>query len=218
MGITLTMNRNSRLARASNVVANFYERHSMIRLLLICSVFSFTIGCKTYSFDKPDLEIIDTYNKGDTLIFASAGGHIDSIQITSKEISYNGYSEGYEGNPEVCRIYYKTIPAGKKVLASFEGSQGDVCSNEFTLLSAVKYKRNEPATITLKLLGFDANLPKDYINNPTNQPIEIKHFCIDCNGVDSTDVVKISWSSKVGVIMYQKKDGTIFNLINKNSR
>lgn len=181
-------------------------------IVWVCYIFT---SCRPYKFDDTDLEIINTYQKGDTLVFITEDGRLDSIEITDKEFYFNGYSEGYEGNPQGCRIYYKTIPPGKMVLAGFGGPQGDVYTNEFTFLSAVKYKRNKPATITLKLLGFDAEIPTYFINgkNDTNRPIELTHFCHNCIGVDSTDVVKIQWQPNLGVIMYQRKDSTVFRLI-----
>lgn len=191
----------------------------LLGAVLVCYAL---ISCRPYKFNDADLDIINTYEKGDTLVYIADDGRRDSIEITDKEFYFSGYSEGYKGNPQGCRIYYKTIPPGKMVLAGFGGPQGDIYSNEFTFLSAVKYGRSEPATIRLELLGFNSKIPNNFINgeSKTDSSIELIHFCHDCIGVDSTGVVKIKWQSNVGVVMYQKKDSTKYRLLHrsKNSR
>ena len=206
-----------------STLAAIYVLNMIIRLFLAAVLVCYTLtSCSPYKFDDADLNIINTYAKGDTLVFITDDGRRDSIEITDKEFYLNGYSEGYEGNPQGCRIYYKTIPPGKMVLAGFGGTQGDVYKNEFTFLSAVKYDRNKPATITIKLLGFDAKIPNNFINRENNSDtsVDLIHFCHDCIGVDSMDVVKIKWQSNVGVVMYQRKDSIRHQLIlrNRNSR
>jgi hypothetical protein len=148
------------------------------------------------------------------LIFKSNEGNLDTIRITKKEISYNGLSEDYSGNPQVCYIYYQMVPPGKKELVGFGGRSGDVYSNEHLFLSAVKWKPDQPATIDIEYDGFGGSIPKKAFGNDTGY-FDIIHFCKDCFGIDSSDVIKIRWKASEGIIYYQKNDSTVWNL---NSR
>jgi hypothetical protein len=57
----------------------------MIRLFFFATFLCYVLtACKPYKLDKGDLEIINTYQKGDTLVFVSQSGRVDSIEITDK--------------------------------------------------------------------------------------------------------------------------------------
>lgn len=190
-------------------------KKSTILILILITIQS----CK-YKFDNKDLSIINTYKVGDTLVFRSDKGLFDSIEIIDKQLRFNGASEGYSGNPETCYILYKTIPPSKPELVGFGGSQGNVYSNEKYLLSAVKLDKNKLATIEIKFGGFDGKLPheKSIITDEVyGTYYDITHFCINCIGVDSTEVVKLKWKPGVGIIWYQRKDSSTYTLATKNN-
>ena len=188
------------------------------KLIPILILLASLLSCQ-HSFDKNDLKIINTYNVGDTLVFRSDGGSYDSIEIIDKQFRYNGASEGYSGNPETGFIAYRSIPPSKPELVGFGGSQGDVYSNEKYLLSAVKRDKHKRATIDIKYGGFDGEIPNEQkliTDNEYGTYFDITHFCINCNGVDSSDVVKLKWKPSVGIIWYQKKDNRIYKLVAKS--
>jgi hypothetical protein len=184
-------------------------------LIFISTIF---FACK-HSFNKKDLSIIDTYNVGDTLVFRSDKGLFDSIEIVNKQFQYNGLSEGYSGNPETGFISYRTIPPRKPELVGFGGTHGDVYSNEKYLLSAVKWDKHKSANIQIKYGGFDCQIPSEQklvTDKIYGTYYDMTHFCINCIGVDSTDVVRLKWKPGIGIIWYQRKDSSIYTLVIKN--
>ncbi|MBK9532185.1 MAG: hypothetical protein IPO42_10360 [Chitinophagaceae bacterium] len=190
------------------------NKHLIIIPILLTSLLS----CQ-YSFDKNDLKIISTYNVGDTLVFKSDSGLYDSLEIIDKQFRYNGISEGYSGNPETGYIVYRSIPPSEPELVGFGGSKGDVYSNEKYLLSAVKWDKHKRATIDIKYGGFSGEIPNEeklITDKEYGTYFDITHFCINCNGVDSNDVVKLKWKPGVGIIWYQKKDNRIYKLVAKS--
>jgi hypothetical protein len=192
-----------------------------IKSSTIVILISITILACKHSFNKKEVSIINTYNVGDTLVFRGDKGLFDSIEIIDKQLKYNGASEGYSGNPETGFILYKTVPASKPELVGFGGSQGDVYSNEKYLLSAVKWDKNKPATIEIKFGGFDGMLPQEQdivTDDMYGGYYNITHFCIDCIGVDSTDVIRVKWKPGVGIIWYQRKDSSTYTLVKTNSK
>jgi hypothetical protein len=191
---------------------------TMKKLIAFSLVLTTLFSCR-YSFDKKDLSVINTYNIGDTLVFQSDKGLLDSIEIIDKQFQYNGLSEGYSGDPQTCRIIYKTISPSKPMLVGFGGSQGDVYSNEKYLLSAVKWKKDEAATIDIKYGGFGGKIPnkqKLLNDNEFGEHYDITHFCIDCIGVDSTEVIRIKWKLGTGIVWYQRKDSSTYKLITRH--
>ncbi|MFT4735107.1 MAG: hypothetical protein ACI9K1_002066 [Arcticibacterium sp.] len=162
--------------------------------------------------------ILNLYNVGDTLIFKNEIGDHDSITIVSKEIRYNGLSEGYSGNPQTCWIEYQSIPPGEPKLISFGGPQGDIFSQNESFMSATKWEDSKHARFEINLGGFGGDLPStDSLKHDKylGRHFLINHYCYDCNGVDSTDIVQIIWTPEKGVVEYTKKNKTTWRLINK---
>ncbi|MEN9599259.1 MAG: hypothetical protein RL596_1578 [Bacteroidota bacterium] len=188
-------------------------KNQIALLLIVTTLFS----CR-YSFDKKDLSILDTYNIGDTIIFQSDNGFYDSIVIIDKQLKYNGISEGYSGNPQTCDITYKTIPPSKPELVGFGGSQDDVYSNEKYLLSAVRWEKDKQATVDIKYGGFSGKIPNEeklIDDSRFGKHYDMIHFCIDCIGVDSTEVIRIKWKPGIGIVWYQRKDSSNYKLVRR---
>ncbi|TNE27293.1 MAG: hypothetical protein EP346_12840 [Bacteroidetes bacterium] len=153
---------------------------------------------------------------GDTLIFKSEAGDYDSITIVSKDIRYNGLSEGYSGNPQSCWIEYQTIPPGKPRLVGFGGPQGDVYNQDRSFLTATKWDNNKPARIEIQFNGFHGMLPPmDSIKKDKNHGDHflIQHYCHNCTGLDPTDVIQLIWTPKRGIVQYKTKDHQTWRLI-----
>ncbi|MCI4647521.1 hypothetical protein [Phaeodactylibacter sp.] len=189
----------------------------MSRLLIIVLTLSVILiqSCKN-SFDDKDMMIINLYSVGDTLIFENDKGHYDSITIVSKEIRYNELSEGYSGNPQTCWIEYQTIPPGEPELKSFRGPQGDIYNQNKSFISATKWEDSNPARVEIKFGGFGGTLPaSNSLRQDDNlgDHFLIDHYCYDCIGVDSTDIVQIIWTPQRGVVQYMKKNKTVWRLI-----
>lgn len=190
----------------------------MNRLLIIISLIFCVIlsqSCKI-SFDDKDMMVLNLYNVGDTLIFENVHGDHDSITIVSKEIRYNGISEGYSGNPETCWIEYQNIPLGEPDSKSFGGPQGDVYSQNKSFLLATKWEDSNPARFEVKFGGFGGTLPASSSlrqDDNLGDHFLINHYCYDCNGVDSTDIVQLIWTPQKGVVQYRKKNNTVWRLI-----
>lgn len=187
-------------------------------LIFLGGLFFLQIQSCKYRFDKEDLSIINTYNVGDTIVFKSNSNKLDSFRITKKEIRYGGLSEGYAGNPQVCYIYYQTIPPGKMELISFSSRLRDQYSNEKSFLSAAKSNPKKPATIDIEFSGFCGEIPTKQeliMNEKFGQHYNINHFCKDCSGLDSIDIIQIHWKPNIGIIWYQKKEGTTWELVRK---
>lgn len=185
---------------------------ALIAILILGSILMHS--CKQ-SFDDDDMLVLNLYSIGDTLIFTTEMGDIDSFRIVNKDIRYSGLSEGYSGNPQMCQIEYQTIPPSQPQLVSFGGPQGDVYSQNNPFLSATKWENDKPASIEIKFGGFNGTIPsKDSLKKDKilGDIFQINDYCNNCSHVDSTDIIQIIWSPNKGIVQYMKKNKTIWRL------
>tara|TARA_B110000881_G_C18309498_1_gene381199 strand:- start:43 stop:618 length:576 start_codon:yes stop_codon:yes gene_type:complete len=187
----------------------------IISILSIITLFFFTLvscGTKT-NFDKDDLKWL-VYEQGDTLIFESETGTLDTTIILSKLTFYPDYNPielHGKYHPQVGQIWYynKNTPYindGKELVYLAKNTPNQKADGFICYLN--------------KYFFFDRDIFK---NSDTTFNIDNKNFYDIIEITDSKEISlecktieRIWWSQSEGIIKYETCNGIIWTLkINK---
>ena len=172
----------------------------LILLLGLIVIFGCTNRTKLSS---DDLKWINVYWEGDTLIFQSEKGDLDTSVIVKKEVFNIEYSSPEQTGTVIHQwgvVYYKNSklryhPDGFQMI-NIEKKEGNITSVNINYLY----------TNVLIMNSADLNLDR-YKHNG------VYEFDIEKSG-NSDDLKKIFWSKDLGLIKYISSDGTTWKRVN----
>lgn len=189
-------------------------------LILLFSLSFFIQSCN-YDFPFNELEVINLYNVGDTIVFQNQDKELDSILIVTKKFGHANdiydIVDRKKSDP-TCYIEYKNIPKGKKELFSF-GPKGATYTETHEFLNITKYNPEYLLNIDIGINGFKQVF--EYDISKIRETAEYgKHLIFTshcknrkCMGVDSASVVEVIWRINKGIVAFETKDKTKWKLI-----
>jgi hypothetical protein len=188
-----------------------------IALLILLSIVLYSCNCVETHLTKDEKAWFSAYEKGQTIIFKSNLGNLDTIEITKKLETH--------GNKNCNWLEIGTIQ-NHIISTTFKAK---VCRNESYCdggISISKYDVDEKAFPSFSLFGlfFSKSYNKQELKtdsvklNTTNKIYsQVYHFenGVNANGSGVNPPKSFYWDKKEGLIKYETKDGEIFELLKK---
>jgi hypothetical protein len=184
----------------------------LIKISLLIAFASFLGGCclfKTH-FSEKELKWLNPYNEGDTLIFISAAGEMDTSWIVQKVIYYP------ECNPIAHNAKYKFHTAR----IFYQNSKLNYSSGGKELISVVKYEDRTSINIFYLSAGFKLDSP---------EMMELFKNILDVSRIESEsmyvfsnfhlkskpeDIEFLYWHDVYGLIKYITHNGMEWKRVN----
>ncbi|SFH29472.1 hypothetical protein [Pontibacter chinhatensis] len=176
---------------------------SIISLRIIFSIvflISLSSCSKKVRFNKFEHSLLEVYNEGDTLVFQSNKGELDTVYIVDKDIGHARW------NPLVHSGIFRPL-SGKVYSARERLPNGQLDTRQFISL----YK-DEPDSTSLYIFFDDIFLSIKFKNNPSVLMSILQDstykFQEPVSNNDSNNQEVIYWHVKHGVVKYTTKEGT----------
>ncbi|CAM3835083.1 hypothetical protein POKO110462_21550 [Pontibacter korlensis] len=168
----------------------------------------FTSCTKKLDFNKFELSLLDVYKEGDTLIFQSSKGDLDTVYIVDKTISHaqwNPLAHSGKYTPLNGKIYYarKKLPNGQMNTRPF-----------------IHLYKNEPDSTSLYIF-YNIFFSKKFRNDNPSELMSVMQdgtymFRNTISKKDSDNQEVIYWNYKHGIIKYITPEGVIWTCLSCN--
>jgi hypothetical protein len=186
----------------------------IIILMLILS------SCK-FNLTSNDLKTFNIYKENDTLIFENSLGDLDTFMVSSKSIINKGWDENTGWyNPPLAKVHFKDIPHNKYGTTVIRWEHSDTITEDQVLLTVYKRKPSIGIEETISIKNFigiiDRQNQKTNSLDLQNSDIIYKVDPIDKSSIhDSSDIINVYWSDKLGIVAYDSKNGERWKLNKK---
>jgi hypothetical protein len=183
---------------------NFWYKYKLVYSILLLGICIYGCGPKKTILGPEELQWLNVYNEGDTLIFKSRGGLLDTSYIIKKERFYPEYAYKDERKylPEWGVVWYKNKnlfyhPDGDKLITIEKKTPDD---NTFM---AINY-----------LYGSALVLNKGIKNIRKHMKDGVYEFDTSHPRAEPSQPKKIYWHLKYGIIKYITHDNIEWERIN----
>lgn len=173
-------------------------------------------NCVETNLSKEEKEWFSAYNKGQTIIFKSNLGNLDTIIVTEK-LEFHGNKDcnwieigtiqnhmmNIDFKPKVC---HNEEPYCEGGISISKDGVDEKCFPSFSLFGlyfSKLYNKNLPKTESIKLTT----------NNKTYSLAYHFEDKVNANGFGKNCIESFYWDKKEGLIKYEAKDGEIFELL-----
>jgi hypothetical protein len=176
---------------------------SIKRILTVLLFPIIILNCKgDPELSTEELKWTDIYNTGDTLIFESSQGELDTTYIVRKETFYGERSsvDGYsESRPQWTVVWYKN----KKLIYHPDG---------FRLVTLLKDSDKRAATLTVSYLY--SSIIIDLESESSNYLQKDSTYLFPIDNPSAEQIKTLVWDQKKGIIRYDMYNGTQWKLVN----
>lgn len=191
---------------------NFMSMKSLMKLLLLGAGISYLTACCMFKnpLSEEDLKWLNPYNEGDTLIFRSSEGDMDTSWIVQKAIYYP------ECNPIAHHAKYKYHTAR----IFYQNSKLNYSSGGKQLISVVKYEDRTSVNLFYLTNGFmldNEEWMKLFVDIMNVKRIEAERVYAFSNYHPKSkpeDIEFLYWHDDYGIIKYITHSGIEWKRIN----
>jgi len=184
----------------------------LYKIIFIIAIMTVLNGCCLFEteFTEDDLRWLDVYNEGDTLIFRSSKGEMDTSWIVQKVIYYPAC------NPIAHHAKYK-FQTGR---IFYQNSKINYQSGGVELINVVKYEDFTYIHISYLNTGFTIDnsermkLYKDLFDFERIEKDRINMFSNNHPKSNPKDIKFLLWHDDYGIIKYITHDSTVWKRIN----